>query len=529
MDVPGHNSGFSSHEAIADDAMRSCDALIAVLLADAALGKVESDRLETALLDLEHQSVFIAVNKLDTLRPEQQTELIAEFPKRWARFLDSLDLPSEIKEPLRDRVYFIDSFNTLQRKLGRSAPDTGVKEFARLERDLAAMADGDLIAEKLDRPRRVLLRQPADLQRTIKDQYRLLDADAEKLLAHRQTIDGSIDKLERIASEIRRTCEEAGILRACRQSVRHAAEIRFTNYLDRLPAWARVGRADRPRPDGNRFMRLGPHRVRARIKLIAAELLNRFQKELLRFTEELASRGDGNDGASRPIWQALQDTYDLAEPALYEFEREIARMWQEVLSDPNARPPVADLRGAIQDLLKDFTGIPLEIQPVGVTTLIMRNVTERIQEIFLRLADPGGSSDASDLLKAVWELQQEITAGLQQLASVLVGTDAEVRNALDELLEKYACRAVAAALTDGTGNVATLAERYAANAERVVKNRQDALLGFLHDQTNRVRSLYDNTVRTVEAGLEEVRAKKAVLLEDSTRLTTLWSAFEEAR
>lgn len=276
-------------------------------------------------------------------------------------------------------------------------------------------------------------------------------------------------------------------------------------------------------------MRLGPHRVRARIKLIAAELLNRFQKELLRFTEELASRGDGNDGASRPIWQALQDTYDLAEPALYEFEREIARMWQEVLSDPNARPPVADLRGAIQDLLKDFTGIPLEIQPVGVTTLIMRNVTERIQEIFLRLADPGGSSDASDLLKAVWELQQEITAGLQQLASVLVGTDAEVRNALDELLEKYACRAVAAALTDGTGNVATLAERYAANAERVVKNRQDALLGFLHDQTNRVRSLYDNTVRTVEAGLEEVRAKKAVLLEDSTRLTTLWSAFEEAR
>ena len=154
---------------------------------------------------------------------------------------------------------------------------------------------------------------------------------------------------------------------------------------------------------------------------------------------------------------------------------------------------------------------------------------QRIQEIFLRLADPGGSSDASDLLKAVWELQQEITAGLQQLASVLVGTDAEVRNALDELLEKYACRAVAAALTDGTGNVATLAERYAANAERVVKNRQDALLGFLHDQTNRVRSLYDNTVRTVEAGLEEVRAKKAVLLEDSTRLTTLWSAFEEAR
>lgn len=522
VDVPGHNSGFSAHEAIADDAMRSCDALIAVLHADTALRKVESDRLQTALLDLEHQSVFVAVNKLDTLRPEQQEELIAGFPRRWERFLESLDLSAEISGPLRHRVYLIDSFNTLQSRLGRGERDVGVAEFARLEQDLAALADGDLIAEKLDRPRRVLLRQLAALRQTIADQSTLLDADAAELARHKKAIDASVDRLEAIAAQVRDVCERAGIRRMYRSEVRLLAEEYFTECLRRLPAWAKEGREGRPLPGEGRFSRLRPQQVRARIELIAGELLERLRKETLHFSER----------AVRPrIEAALRDTHARVLPHLEAFQEEVRRMWREVLSGTDARPPAIEIVDTAMGVLVDDIGrLPLPIRSAGVLTLVMQEVTQRIKGIFRWLrTDAAGLPDELKVAQAAWQLQAEISAGLQRLASVLIGTDAEVREALDELLERYACRAVSMALTDESGKVTVPADLYADNADRIVKHRQDALLEYLHEQTGRVRSLYDGAVRTVQAGLEKVRAEKAALAEAAWRLSGLAAAIEGVR
>ncbi|MEU7916194.1 dynamin family protein [Microbispora bryophytorum] len=523
VDVPGHNSGFSMHEAIADDAMRGCDALIAVLHADVALRAVESDRLKAALLDLEHRSVFVAVNKLGMLLPGQQEQLIAGFPLRWERFLDSLDLPTGIDASMRSRVYLVDSYNTLQDRIGRGREYVGVEAFTRLERDLAALADGDLIAEKLDRPRRILLRQMGDLRRTVTEQGKLLDVDAEELDAHKEAIDTSIAKLEHHAAEIRDVCERRGIRRGCRDAVKETADGHFGHCQTRLSAWAQNARRGRPAAEGNRLSRLSPVRVRARTELICGELVDRLGRETLRWSET---------EVYPEIRRTLEETRDLVKSELDEFEGEVRRTWQNLLSGTGVEPPkVSVVDPAMEELVGvNLEELPLGTRPVGVVALLTGEVRGRIRSLIRMVrAAAEGEPDPGDLGQAAQEIVETITEGVAQLKSMLVGSDEEVRQALDRFLEEVACQVMKAALVKGTGGVTSLADRYANNAEQIVAKRHEALLDYLDGQSKRVRSLYDNAITTVKEGLDKVAEEKAALSHAEERLTALARMVEEGR
>lgn len=521
VDVPGHHSGFLAHEAIADEAMKSCDALIAVLHADAVLRSVESDRLGYALVELQHRSVFVAINKMGLLREEQQEELLSGFAPRWERFLDSLDLPVDVADAMRRRVYFVDAFNTLRHRLGRGDDYTGVAEFGRLEQDLAALADGDLIARKLSRPKKILLRRLGDLRKTVADQNKLLDVDAADLATKKDQVHASVTRLDSLATGIEDLIDRNGIRQSGENTVRELAKDHFTWCLDKLPDWARDARTRREPAKGNRVTRLLPARTRDRIKTIAAELTERLGRETVRWGE-------------REVFPAvvgqLRAASELVQPGLRKFEQEINNTWRELLLGTGTTPPTVDVASLATEELLDLRPeeLPLDLQPAGVVRLVLRDVGLRILQIILEIARTERSGvRPGELVAAAWRIATEIESGVRQLRETVIGSETDTREALDALLEKFACRIVDVAMTSGQGGRTALANRYAANAGGIIKNRLDKLRAYLREQGARVDSLYQNTVATVNGGLAQIEAERAKLAHAEERLTAMVGTLED--
>ncbi|GAA1019418.1 hypothetical protein Aple_048930 [Acrocarpospora pleiomorpha] len=517
IDVPGHSAGFMSHDAIADDAMRSCDALILVLHADTALRSVESERLRYALLDLEHRSVFVAVNKFGSLRPEQQEELDTGFPRRWERFLGSLDLPAEVIDLLRGRVYFIDSYNTLQDRLGRGESYVGVHAFARLEQDLASLADGNLIEKKLARPRKILLRRLHDLTQTIVDQNKLLDADAADLTAHKHTIDESVDKLRELTASIKQVAYSS-ILTSLDKPVRDLALDHFQDSQARLAIWAKQKRGTRPPAPGSRAARIMPKATTARIMLISKELTDRLSQEMTRWSE--------ND-VFPIIKQRLQTIRGLVLPDLEKFEQELNGTWQELLAGTGATPPNLNIVDPGIDELLDlrWEELPLNLRPVGVVILVLDSIHAQLRKIFSQ-ALTGSSGPPGGWAGEIW---REIFEKLTQLALTVLGSDADSREALDKLLENYACLMVWTAVVGNDGQADQLADRYAQQARTILQTRVDALLKYLQDQGERINSLYRNAIQTVHGGLAEVERERIALTDARKRVATLADMLDVAQ
>lgn len=516
VDVPGYLSEFKTHETIADDAMRSCDALIAVLHADAVLRSVESDRLAYALTELQHRSVFVAVNKVGLLRDDQREELISGFWPRWERFLATLDLADDVVATMRRRVYFIDSYNTLQNRLGHEGSFVGVTEFAQLEQDLASLASGDVITKKLARPRKILLRRLTDLRTTVVNQNMLLDVDAADLAGKRDSIETSIRKLEKLADEIQALVEDRGPRASIESTVRDLAERQFSWCLNRLTDWAQSKRGTRAPQQGNRLTRLGAGRTRERIRLIAGELTGRLGRESV-------------DWSDREVFPAIREQLrrlsELARPDLEAFEHEINNTWRELLSATTKDVPnfnVVDT--AIEELLDLRPDqLPLNIRPAGLVRLVMGDVSLRLKGIFAELRS---ANDPDELVAALMRVVGEIGTGLSELRNTVVGTDAQTRDALDRILEGYACRIVARAVRQPGADGVTLTQRYASNAGTIFATRTRALDEYLKDQGARVSTLYRNTVATLDGGMARISGERAALAAADTRLAAMIAAGE---
>lgn len=523
VDVPGHQAGIHTHEAIADEAMKTCDALIAVLHADAALRTVESRRLAEALLEQGHRSVFVAVNKLGQLRHDQQEELVSGFAARWERFLNSIDLPDEFREVMRQRVYLIDSYNTLQSRLGRDDGKAGIPAFVRLEEDLATLMDGDLIAAKLARPRQILLRRLSELRRTVIDQNKLLDADLDVLDAQHATIDASIAKLQGQVNSIQLILDKEGFPAAGAKAVRGLATGFFAECLDRLPEWAEQGRERRAAPEGNKFTRLLLPQTVKRVERIGQELVHKLGRETARWSEH---------EVLPTITRQLNSAGRRVRPALEQFEHEVGKTWHDLLPggalDPRDISIVDEALKQLLDLRPEE--LPLSLRPTGVVGLVMLDIGKRLLLILATLKrGETGKPDPEELIAAGVAILTEIAGGLKVLKPTIFGSEAEALRALDELQEDYACRVVRQAAVRHNDGGAWLADRYASTASKIITTRVSELLAYLRDLSDRIDGLYKNTMETLLGGQVKVAEERAILADADASLTSLIGVFENSR
>lgn len=231
IDSPGLND-VATREQVTISYLQDVDAVLMVFAADMLGSMSEIAAIDEMLIPLGHDHIFLVVNRINLIDPEERDEVIEHGTLRLAS-----------KSKLND-VFFVDAKGALQARMAKDAQAFSATGFPELERALERFLTHDRGKLKMLAPATELLHVLDELKvREIPDREAMLTQTLGELeqRAHdaQEPLDGLDDKRDLILAQLDSSLDALSL------DVASAARVFFEEAAVQLPEWAKEFQSDK--------------------------------------------------------------------------------------------------------------------------------------------------------------------------------------------------------------------------------------------------------------------------------------------